>query len=222
MPQLPNSDNRTAVVGSTGGGKTQFAAWLLSTRDFHIRPWVIFDFKRDKLIAEIEKLGALEISIFGAPPTKPGIYIVRPMPERDDAAVEKFLWKVLDNEETGLWFDEGYMINRNSVALKALLTQGRSKHIEMITLSQRPVFVSRFVFTEASYFAIFNLTVKDDRDSVRGYLGDGVKINLLPKYHCTWYDVDKQEPCQFDPVPDRKAILSTFEARLKKRKPRLV
>lgn len=213
MPSLPSYDKRTAVIGSTGSGKTQFAVWLLSTRDFDIRPWIIFDYKGDELI---EDIGPQIISIHAPPPTKPGIYAVRPIPDLDDKAVENFLWKVWAQGETGIYIDEGYMLGPRNPALNACLTQGRSKHIEMIILSQRPMWLSRFVFSEANYFAIFNLTDLDDRKTVRRFIG-GRSISTLPKYNCLWYDVDKQEPCQFAPVPDRAAIIKTFENRLKKK-----
>jgi DNA helicase HerA-like ATPase len=213
MPSLPSYDKRTAVIGSTGSGKTQFAVWLLSTRDFDVRPWIIFDYKGDELI---EYIGPQVISIHSPPPTKPGIYAVRPIPDLDDKAVENFLWKVWAQGETGIYIDEGYMLGPRNPALNACLTQGRSKHIEMIILSQRPMWLSRFVFSEANYFAIFNLTDLDDRKTVRRFIG-GRSISTLPKFNCLWYDVDKQEPCQFAPVPNRDAIIKTFEIRLKKK-----
>lgn len=213
MVSLPRYDKRTAVIGSTGSGKTQFAVWLLSQRDFTERPWIIFDFKGDELIGSI---GAQQISIEAAPPTRPGLYVVRPIPERDDKLVEAFLWKIWENGNTGIYVDEGYMLGRFNSALNACLTQGRSKHIEMIVLSQRPVWMPKFVFSEANYFAVFNVSLLDDRKVIQTYLGDQ-KIKLLPKFNCLWYDVDKQEACQFSPVPDRSAIIQMFKTKLQKR-----
>jgi len=214
MVDLPRYDKRTAVVGSTGSGKTQFAVWLLSTRDFDVRPWIIFDFKGDQLIAEI---GAKEITVGSPIPKQPGLYVVRPIPEFHDEQVKQMLWNIWKQENVGVYIDEGYMLGTRNSALNALLTQGRSKHIEMIILSQRPRFMSKFVFSEANYFAVFNLTLEEDRQYVRGYLGR-TYIELLPKYHATWYEVDKQEACQFSPVPDEKTLIATFRERLKSRR----
>jgi len=213
MPRLPKYDNRTAIVGSSGSGKTQFAVWLLSSRDFDVRPWYIFDFKGDELIAMI---GAREISVYSEPPTKPGLYVIRPIPEKDDDAVEQFIWKIWANENAGIYIDEGYMIGPRNPAYNACLTQGRSKHIEMITLSQRPLWLSRFVFSEANFFAVFNLTDEKDRKEVGRFL-NGRSSLLLPRFNCLWYDVDKQETCQFAPVPHRNIIIKTFQDRLRKR-----
>jgi DNA helicase HerA-like ATPase len=215
--KLPTGDKRTAIIGSTGSGKTLFAVWLLSTRDFQYRPWIIFDFKGDELIADLEALGAREISIYADPPKAPGIYIVRPIPQRDDKAVENFLWKVWAQGETGIYIDEGYMLGTRNPALNACLTQGRSKRIEMIVLSQRPVWMSKFVFSEANYFAIMNLTLEDDRKFVSSYVG-GHKIDLLPRFHSLFYCADTQEGVTLSPVPDRSALLARFQGRMAKRR----
>ncbi len=211
---LPRYDKRTAIIGSTGSGKTQLAVWLLSTRDFQHRPWIIFDFKGDALIEEINPP---EINVYGPPPKKPGLYVVRPIPDRDDKAVMEFLWKIWANGHTGIYVDEGYMLGQRNPALNACLTQGRSKHIEMMILSQRPVWMSKFVFSEANFFAVMNLTLEDDRKFVGGYVG-GRKINLLPRYHSLWYNADDQAGDILAPVPARDVLLDRFEQRLSKRR----
>lgn len=207
---FPGPQNRTAVIGSTGSGKTQFAVFLLSTRDFHKRPWFIFDFKGDVLI---EQLGAEEIDVTKRPPEKPGLYVVRPIPDLHTYAVSQFLRAIWENENAGIFIDEGYMIGQRDPWLNACLTQGRSKHIEMIILSQRPVWMSKYVFSEASFFAVFNLMLEDDRKHVRSYLGNTV-VNLLPRYHCLWYDADRQQSAIFSPVPKAEKLIETFHERL--------
>jgi hypothetical protein len=209
MAELPTSDKRTSVIGSTGSGKTQFAVWLLSTRDFHIRPWVIFDFKGDKLIGE---LGAIPISLNSPPPKAPGLYIIRPLPG-DEHLVSAFLMKCWAQEYIGIYIDEGYMLPKLDRWFRACLTQGRSKLIEMIILSQRPVWMDKYVFTEANYFAVFKLNSIEDRKHVSNFL-DGNRPTVLPKYHCLWYDVDRQQADIFQPVPSADELISTFARRL--------
>ena len=211
--KLPTTDKRTVIVGSTGSGKTVGACWLLSTRDFDVRPWIIFDFKGDELI---EALNPTEINVYGNPPKKPGLYVVRPIPERDDEAVTAFLWKIWKQERTGIYIDEGYMLGRRNAAYNACLTQGRSKRIEMIILSQRPRWMSLFTFSEANNFMVFNLTLEEDRKHIASFLG-GHQINLLPRFHSLWYNVDGQEGFLLKPVPDRASLLARFEQRLSKR-----
>lgn len=205
MPlMLPNTDDRTAIVGSTGSGKTFFAVWLLSTRDWHKRPWIIFDFKGDKLIG---MLPAKEISISGAIPKEPGVYVVRPLPG-DEGLVSEFFRKVWERENIGIYVDEGYMIPKLDRYFRACLTQGRSKHIEMIVLSQRPLWLDKFVFTEASFFAVMRLNNLDDRKIVNSFAKGA--LTILPKYHSLWYDVGEQQSQRLLPVPGEKEILDRF------------
>jgi hypothetical protein len=210
MPySLPGRDKRTVIVGSTGSGKTFTACWLLAFTDWHLRPWYILDYKGDKLIRD---LGAETISVNDPPPTEPGLYRLALIPDMDDAALSKFFWQVWENENAGIYLDEGFMINRNDSAFKALLTQGRSKNIQMITLVQRPVFCSKFIFSEANHFYVMKLQIEDDRKYVSGYL-DGTPINRLPRFHSYWYNADDQEGAHIAPVPGRAAILKIFNDR---------
>ena len=211
--RLPNTEKRLAVVGSTGSGKTFADVWHLSLADFSI-PWIIFDFKHDKLINE---LGATEISIGSRPPTKAGLYVVRPIPQIDDDLVTAFLWQVLQNENTGLYFDEGYMIGAQNPAFRSLLTQGRSKHIPMIILSQRPVWMDRFVFSEADFFQIFRLNDRRDLKSVQQMISVDVSKRLDP-FNSYYYDVGQDCAIKLRPVPDRTKLIETFHNRLGKKK----
>jgi len=208
---LPSSDNRTAVIGSTGSGKTQFSVWLLSVRDFITRPGVIFDFKGDKLL---DALGATEIGLHTFP-KEPGLYIIRPLPG-DEMLVSEFFRKCWANENILIYIDEGYMVPKNDRWFRACLTQGRSKNIEMIVCSQRPVFLDKFVFTESNFFAIFNMNYAEDRKTVAAYL-DNRKPGLLPKYHSLWYEVNDQKSHILGPVPEAKVLINTFREKLNKK-----
>lgn len=206
---LPDQDDRTVIVGSTGSGKTFMGVWLLSTRNYSERPAIIFDFKGDSLIGA---LPAKEIQIRSAPPKAPGLYVVRPLPTVDDTAVIDFLWKIWKGEGYILYIDEGYMIGRANPAFNAILTQGRSKNIEVITLSQRPLWLSRFVFSEATYFSIFNLTDLEDRKTVSRFVPLEVYSpkTRLARFHSVWYDVAAGEGADFLPVPSRREIIARF------------
>lgn len=206
---LPSPDKRTVIVGSTGSGKTFVACWLLASRDWHLRPWFVIDFKGDSLIGDI---GMQEISVLDRPPRKPGLYRVPVIPNVTDEALTQFFWRVWENENAGVYVDEGFMIPRRDPGFSALLTQGRSKRIEMITLVQRPVWCDRFIFSEANHYYIMKLQLLDDRKYVSGYL-DGASIDRLPRFHSYWYSADEQEGVHLRPVPGRAEILDTFDRR---------
>lgn len=209
---LPNDTQHIAIVGKNGSGKTMAAVWHLSQRSFDTMPWIVFNFKGDDLIDSI--IGRKEWSLDKAPPTEPGIYIVRPMPHETEE-LDEFLWKVWANEDTGLYFDEGYMVG-NSKPFQTIMTQGRSKHLPSIVLTQRPVSISRFVWSESNYFQIFRLTNEQDKKTVREFVPVPKDIVLKP-FHSVYYDAtqDDSRPVMLLPVPDRDIILKTFRNRLR-------
>lgn len=208
--RFPSPTDRTAVVGSTGSGKTFAATWLLLNRNFTKRPWTIIDFKRDELLNSI---GAEVISPAAKPPKKPGLYIMHPVPDVHDALVELYLKRVWAQEYHGIYIDEGYMVPRQSQGLKACLTQGRSKRIEMILLSQRPRWCNPFMFSEADHHMIFRLNRGDDVDTVQKNMSMDIS-QRLPKYHSYWYDVGRDRGFTMGPVPDRDELEDGFRRRL--------
>ena len=215
MPQfrLPAVDQRTSIFGRTGTGKTVFGAFILSHAAYTDQPYIMFDYKRDKLLT---KIPAVELDLTSSIPKKAGMYIVHPRPKTDDVAVEAMLWRIWEREDCGVFFDEMYVLPDKG-ALQAILTQGRSKHIPAICLSQRPVWVSRMVVSEADFFAVFRLKHPDDRKTVDGFIGNGVASQVLtmPRYHSIWYDVGEDVTFHMLPAPPEKEILERFHERLK-------
>lgn len=212
--KLPDASTRVSIVGRTGSGKTRFGFWLFSYASFKTRPYYVLDFKREGLIAQIP--WAHEIGVKDKLSRYPGLYIVRPHPS-DFEDVENFLWKLWEKENSGVFIDEGYMIDKRSPALMALLTQGRSKKIPMYILTQRPVECSRFIFSEASYHACFHLTDVRDHKTVEGYTPFDL-TDVLPPFHARWYDVARDWSAVLKPVPDDGEILDRFERELKPKK----
>jgi DNA helicase HerA-like ATPase len=212
--QLPGPSQRTAIVGRTGSGKTLAAVWLLSESDFDERPWVIVDYKGDALINSIARAERIN---YGEIPEEPGIYILSVIPgDEDDGQLTAWFRKVWEHENIGLYIDEGYIIGPRDRWFNAILTQGRSKHIPAIVLSQRPVWLSKFVFSEADFFIVFDLTDEADRDSVRRYIRDdaGLIDRDLPKYHSLYYDVAERRLTPLAPVPEGAELLAAIDARL--------
>jgi hypothetical protein len=103
---------------------------------------------------------------------------------------------------------------RKSKAFDAILTQGRSKRIPVIVLSQRPVWLSRFVFSEASYFQVFWLNDFRDRQTVQSFIPADTE-NRLPDFNSLWYDVGRDRVSRMLPVPARTTILETFRERMR-------
>jgi hypothetical protein len=219
--RFPDDTERHSIVGATGSGKTHAALWQLSRRDFDTKPWIIYDFKNEELINDLE--GVQHLTEQSQIPERPGIYIVHPHPANEEA-VEKQMWQIWEHGNTGVYVDEGYMIGANSKAFRALLTQGRSKHIPMIVLSQRPVWMDRFVFSESQVFQVFLLQDEDDYRHVMRFVpfkrqrwfieGKYRTPPRLPTFHSYYYDQRTDQLEHIGPVPDRDAVLDTFDKRL--------
>lgn len=202
LSRLPDNTKRLLILGATGSGKTQAALWHLSKRNFDKMPWVIIDYKHDDGIA------TLPCEEWDSPkcPKKAGLYAVRPLPDDD---IEPLLWDIWDRENVGLYIDEGYMIGRDNKALNAILTQGRSKRIPLIMLSQRPSWISRFCYSEADFFQVFRLTDSRDRKTVEAFLPTA--LERLPEYHSVYYDVGRDRLDKWGPCPLSDDLQDVFE-----------
>jgi hypothetical protein len=213
--RIPNDKQRLTLYGQTGSGKTVAGLWHLAHRSYDTRPWLVLDFKGDEHIAEIPFTDELEP---GKVPKKPGLYVMRPVPATgDDEKLEQTLWGVWRQEKTGVYVDEGYMIPRRSEAFNALLTQGRSKQTPLITLSQRPVWMSRFVISESDFHQVFFLADAGDRDSVQRFIPHEMRAEHLPRHHSYYYDVGERDFRGLKPVPQPSETMNLFEHRLDNR-----
>lgn len=212
----PRPDEHVAVVGRNGTGKSQLGFFLLALRDHRKRITIALDYKREELFRKLKNVRYLNPN--AVLPKEPGLYAVQAIPEVDDDAVDNLLWKILDREKIGVFADEGYMLPNDgkSRPFKAILTQGRAKRIPVITLSQRPVGVTPFAFTEASHVVGFHLNDREDRKVIERRAGsdffDG--IEKLPEFHSKWYSVKRNKSFVIAPVPPAEEIAASIDAQL--------
>jgi hypothetical protein len=212
--RMPGPDSRLAMIGRTGSGKTQAALWHLSRADFEERPWVILDYKREKLFGKIQRAESIDLDEV---PDEAGIYILRIRPDKKKQMTDWFR-RAWEHENIGILVDEGYMIDQHDEWFVACLTQGRSKRIQMIVLSQRPVWVSRFVFSEADFFQIFDLSHSEDKDKLGEYIRDEDQAELdepLKDYNSFYYDVGRRRLETFGKVDREDVILAAIDTKLK-------
>ncbi len=219
----PKSDEHVAVVGRNGTGKSQLGFFLLALRNLKQRATVVLDYKREQLFRSLKNARYLDLN--AALPKEPGLYIARAGYKTDDDAVENLLWRILDREKIGVFVDEGYMLPHNgqSPAYMGILTQGRSKRIPAITLSQRPVKVHSFAFSEASHIAVFDLNKKRDWQTIEENTEDDFVDWLpeefsdgLPQFHARWFTVKNHKVKKFilRPVPPAEEIAASIDAQL--------
>jgi hypothetical protein len=210
--RLPDDQERLTILGATGSGKTVAGLWHLSQRNIDSKPWIIYDYKLEAMIAEI---GAEPLSVHASVPARPGLFVVRPLPDVDNESVERQMWEIWERNNVGVYIDEGLMIGQYNRAFRALLTQGRTKHIPIIICSQRPAFLDVFVFSESSFFQVFRLQRKKDTLTVQEYIHFDIQ-KRLPPFYSYYYDVARNQLNVLSPTPDFRAIKAAFQQKLSK------
>lgn len=211
--RLPDSSNRTTVIGRTGSGKSHFAVWLLSTQNFDIMPWVIIDYK-DEHTDIINQIDRIQYLTYNDPlPTRPGIYMLKPRTGEGDL-MEGWLSRVLENGNVGLFFDEVFPVGQHNHGFNTIMMQGRSKNVPMIVCTQRPSNVSTYCFSEATFYYIFDLTRKSDRKKINEEVSSIPTNYILKDHHSFYYDVPKKVKLDVKPAPDRHFILADIDAKL--------
>jgi hypothetical protein len=210
---MPSDTEHVAIIGRNGSGKTQFATWMLSERSYDKMPWIVLNFKGDDLIDEIP--GHREMAITDAIPKSPGIYVTSPViaSKEDQALLDDFFRRCWERQNVGIYVDEGYMAT-GLKWFRAVLSQGRSRHVPMIVISQRPVWMDRFVWSEASRYAAFDLNLQDDKETADKMIPGYRQVNL-PAFHSVWHDVKSDRTVILTPAPDRETILAAFRSRAK-------
>lgn len=212
--RFPGGDQRTTIIGSTGSGKSTCGLWMLSHQRFERRPWVALDFKREEIFDAIGFPPIKQISLDDAPPKKPGLYLVSPIPGQSDH-LENFLWRVWRRENIGLYVDEAALMPEGD-AFPAILQQGRSKRIPVIACSQRPVGVARGLFSEASYICVYSVVDRRDYKIIEGFAPIDFSTPL-PRFHWHWYDVARHEQLIMTPVPPPDHIAAVLTDRIPSR-----
>lgn len=221
MPKLPSQTQRTVITGRTGTGKTVAGLWHLSNYDLR-KPWLLINFKNDEHIESIEKAQHIDLD-FKPSKKNSGLLIVNPTPldakstRLERSPLEKLLWRIWAWENFGIFCDEGFLLGNNE-AFDACQTQGRSKRIPMITCTQRPVWITRFAFSEADFVQAFDLNDDSDKDRVTEFTPLEVEdFNALGKHESFYYDIGEDELVKFKPVPDMDATRAVFDSKLERK-----
>lgn len=211
--RLPNNTQHLSIYGQNGSGKTVVGLWHLEQRNFTRMPWFLFDFKGDPTVRNIPRLE--EIDIRHAPPKQAGLYVVRPIPDHDEAYLSQFLWRIWDRGKTGIFNDEAYMMGRYNKAYDAIMVQGRALYIPVIGLSQRPSWLSRFQMSEASFHQVLHVQNPADVKSLQAWI-PGLQPTRKD-YRSQYYDVASGVLTQLDPVPHENEILDRFDRKMPRR-----
>lgn len=201
--QLPGANDRTTIIGGTGTGKTTLGAWVLSKQRFDARPWILLDFKDEELWDLIGDPPLRELKL-GKMPGKTGLYRMHVAPGQEDD-LETWLWNVWKHENIGLFCDEVSLIPQRN-AFKAILRQGRSKRIPVISCTQRPVDCDREIFTESQYVSVFRMDDIRDYKTIQGFTRNAPIEKPLKERWSYWYDKRNFTCTVLKPVPSPDII----------------
>jgi hypothetical protein len=232
--EFPGPRDRVTINGMTGSGKTTFAIWLFGeSADFHKKPWIFIDFKREDIIQQALDEGLFEpLAIDARLPKKPGVWVTEHNPRDGQGPVIEWLWKIYDQGKIGLFVDEATMIpevrgEANSGGpFQSILSQGRSKEIPVFTLAQRPVNVNKMIYSENNFYSAFRLRSKEDLKRVTDHIPE-TSIDYkrvwsadlrLERYWSRWYDAQLDKSFLLRPCPSKEKILDRIAQRIDKLK----
>lgn len=174
------ADERIAIIGATGSGKTVLARYLLS---FTLRAIVV----DPKHSFELEGFKGLRRRPFLSP-AKEFHYLYRPRMAEDKKLAE-FLAYFWDTGDTIIYIDElstlaeGYKMSID--VLSEIARTGRERNVGLWVTMQRPRFVPKLFLTESEQLFIFALRNAEDRQYVAGYAGEEVR-EPIDKFNF-WY-----------------------------------
>lgn len=205
LPIIPPG-KRGVVAGRTGSGKSTLGCWLLNRSVQH---WVILNpkwtkaysalpdanilngFNKSKMDKSIEKHRFTIINFSGD----------QSNPEFIDAVID-YLHQSYEN--IGLCADELYSLHKAGQCGQGLigwLTRGRELKQTFLGMTQRPAWVSKFIFSEADFICSMDLSLADDRKRMYEFTGDENFNDRLDPHKWLWYDVGKDKISKFGPVP---------------------
>jgi len=197
---------RATIAGRTGSGKSTLACWLLSRSPLH---WIVLNPKWTKAYADLPDavtIDGIKIDKINRAIEDHRYTIVNPQGIENN-------WEYLDNviqyyhesrENLGLCADELYTLHNNGRAGPGLigwLTRGRELGQSFLGMTQRPAWVSQFVFSEADYIAEMDLTLLKDRKAIYDATGQEYMLHRLPPRKWYWYDVSKDTIAKYGAVP---------------------
>lgn len=196
------------IVGRTGSGKS-FKA-LEVVKQFHT------DYPEIGIVIINPKKKATDWDKYippfkgdKIPKWKKGAFInwkVKPWQEYE---LDLFLWSIYDKGLPCLIvFDEGQEIKSHKFpSADSLWRQGRELKIGILTCTQRPVDLSRYAISQASYLEVFNIIGEDDLKALDSYMeiplrsfispskikanGEVIEGKKLKEFHSLFYSVKK-------------------------------
>lgn len=205
LPQV-KPGQRAVIAGRSGSGKSTLGRWLLQQSPGH---WIILNPKWTRAydtLPDVEKVKGFDMMKITRAVTHARFVVVDPKQEEaTPEMMDSFVQYIHDGfTNIGLVADELYTLHKNGKAgegLLSYLTRGRELKQSFIGLTQRPAWVSQFVFSESNYIGEMSLNLHADRKRMYEFIGNEMALNKLPPYEWLWYDAEHDDLRYFSRVP---------------------
>lgn len=197
---------RAIIAGRTGSGKTVLANWLIKRSS---QRWVIFNPKHTagyNALPDVKVIDGFDARKIEKAVFKSRYVLLNFKPEESeprfmDACI---MWLHNQFDNIGLCVDELYTLHdsgRPLPGLTAWLTRGRERKQSFVGLTQRPVWISRFCFSESDYIGGMALQLLDDRKAMMHCTGRAEYLKKLDSHYWLWYEVVTDGLTLYGPVP---------------------
>lgn len=214
MSILLERGQRGIMIGQTGSGKTIGAIYQLQNAPFD--NVIVLDTKGEPSFNTIARYdetidfyNSVKAFHSALKSPLPNYAIVRPSPDdmTDLEYMDGLLLSIYNARKPCLvYVDEAYqwhISGRAGAGLIGLLTRGRSLGISTMLSTQRPMWISRFCFSESQKFYIYKLSDARDVKVIAEHIPAFNTYYAAKKYHFWYYDnAQDMETAQFyQPVP---------------------
>lgn len=215
--RIPNDKERQLIIGATGSGKTTLGIHVLSQRNIEAMPYIVLNFKDDELINQIPHVTELDgLKLPKEKHMQRGIFIARPS-IGDWDGVENLLLDIWKRTHIGVFIDEALAISQPShPAYRTLLTQGRSRRNPVDSLTQRPVNIDRYAFSESEHFYVMRLNSLRELEPIKDQTGRDLDMSLLPEFHAYRFHAPTQSLTIVPPAPEFDNIIELFDRKLRR------
>jgi len=211
-PGVIKSNERLAVLGKTGSGKT---TWALKRVWEPLSSVVFYDWKNqhaaDLNAPVVESLEEVREALFAEKPEHRVEKLVY-VPDPFEKSTEKFdqlcelVWRkgnthLIADELKGV-YQEGGGVKPITDHHDAIMTRGRARGIGMTNLSQRPKRIPLESISEAEHVIAFRLNLADDRKRLGEVFGSEHThlIRELSGHEWVYYHEALDEPVVRDPI----------------------